>query len=128
MDCDHNQHGHTLPAGQLYTEAVSVGLVLVPAWWAVSKLTAALRVSGSWKPAIDVAISGFLFHMAAEESGMNEWYLFHSYAAQKAQNPKRNHVWSRYDNMFPYQKHDLQYDMGHLRRSRSMGAYGDIYY
>lgn len=128
MDCNHALHGHTLDASQLYTEAASVGLLLVPTWWAVSKLTTALRVGGTWKPAFDVALSGFLFHMAAEETGMNEWYLFHSYAAQKAQFAKRSHAWAHHLNAPLYQKHALLYDMGDLRWSRRLGAHGDIYY
>ena len=102
MTCNHEPHSHTLPSSQLYTEAVSVGLLLVPAWWAVSKLTTALRVNGAWKPAFDVALSGFLFHMTAEETGMNEWFLFHSYAAQKALSREHMFVWTRHNYVHPY--------------------------
>ena len=60
-----------------------MGLALIPMWWSVSKFTTAVNVSGAIKPAIDVAISGFFFHIAAEESGLNTWYLTNSHAARK---------------------------------------------
>lgn len=71
---------------QLYTEAVSVGFALVPVFYVVSRATSALRVdafTGAFKPTLDLFISGALFHLIAEESGLNEWYLTNSHAAQK---------------------------------------------
>jgi hypothetical protein len=69
---------------QLALEAAVVGIGLVPMWWLVTKATTAMRITGDSKGFIDVALAGALFHLAAEESGLNTWYLAHSYAAQKA--------------------------------------------
>jgi|LauGreSuBDMM15SN_2_FD.fasta_scaffold219643_2 hypothetical protein len=106
MDCEHGEHRHTLRPSRLYAEALSVGVLLVPVWWAVMKATAAVKISGDAKPYVDVAVAGFLFHIAAEESGVNAWYLTHSYAAEKV--------------LFPKQKNDILGCVGHLWRSGDM--------
>ena len=59
-------------------------------WFLTSKATEAVKIGGTAKPLIDVAVAGFLFHLAAEESGLNAWYLTHSYAAQKVLHPKQS--------------------------------------
>ena len=69
---------------QLALEAMVVGVGLVPMWWLVTKATTAMRFGGGSKAFLDVALAGALFHLAAEESGLNTWYLAHSHAAQKA--------------------------------------------
>jgi hypothetical protein len=90
MMCEHPAHKHTLEPWRLYQEATSVGILLVPVWFLTSKATEAVKIGGTAKPFVDVALAGFLFHLVAEESGMNEWYLSHSYAAQKVLHPKQN--------------------------------------
>ena len=68
---------------QLYKEALAVGVAFVPLLFLVSKTTTALMLGGEAKPYIDGALAGFLFHITAEETGVNGWYLTESYAANK---------------------------------------------
>ena len=83
MKCGHSKHYHREPREQLYMEATTVGAALVPMWWSVSQFTTAVKITGPYKQVLDVALAGFLFHIAAEESGLNAWYLSHSHAAKK---------------------------------------------
>lgn len=71
---------------KLYTEAAAVGLALVPLYYVVRRATTAFRLdsfAGSSKETVDLFICGALFHLLAEETGLNEWYLTNSHAAQK---------------------------------------------
>lgn len=71
----------------LYKEATVVGVALVPMWYAVRQFTIAtmiLNTSPEYKAMLDVAIAGFLFHLTAEETGVNNYYLTNSYAYQKS--------------------------------------------
>ena len=81
MPCRHKEH-KSADAGSLYGEAIVVGLSLVPVWFAVQSVTTLARIDLQGKAAIDVAIAGFLFHMLAEETGVNQWYLMNSHAAR----------------------------------------------
>ena len=112
MLCNHPAHDHTLEHSRLYQEATSVGLLLVPMWWAVSRATVAVKIGGSAKPFVDVAVAGFLFHLAAEESGLNQWYLAHSYAAQKVLHPKK--------------KDDILHSMASLWSDPSMDRFREL--
>lgn len=56
---------------------------MVPLLWAVSRTTTALQFNGPDKMYMDAALSGFIFHLTAEETGVNAWYLNNSYAATK---------------------------------------------
>ena len=67
----------------MYKEAFAVGAAFIPMLFLVSKATTAFKISGEVKPYVDGAITGFLFHIAAEETGLNGWYLTESYAANK---------------------------------------------
>jgi hypothetical protein len=89
-------------------EAASVGIALVPLWFAVSRFTAAVRFGGMYKEVIDVALSGALFHFVAEEMGVNTYYLTNSHAYQKS-----------FENA--YQKHHEHLD-NHMDWVRSPGA------
>lgn len=68
---------------KLYGEAIAVGAALVPMWFLVSTATTVTRIEFSGKPMLDVFLSGLLFHLAAEEFGLNTWYLTNSHAAHK---------------------------------------------
>ena len=72
---------------QLYKEAAFVGISLVPMWFVVTQFTLATKVltgSPQLKAMLDVIIAGSLYHLAAEESGLNHYYLTNSYAYQKS--------------------------------------------
>ncbi len=72
---------------QLYKEAAFVGIALVPMWFLVAQFTTATLVyakSPQMKTMVDVALAGALFHLAAEESGLNHYYLTNSYAFQQS--------------------------------------------
>jgi hypothetical protein len=72
---------------QLYKEAAFVGISLVPMWFVVTQFTLATKVltgSPQLKAMLDVVIAGSLYHLAAEESGLNHYYLTNSYAYQKS--------------------------------------------
>lgn len=81
MTCGHEEH-RSKDVSSLYGEALVVGLSLVPVWFAVRSVTTLARIDLQSKAAIDVAIAGFLFHMIAEETGVNKWYLTNSHAAR----------------------------------------------
>ena len=67
---------------KLYKEAAFVGIALVPMWYAVAQFTTAVRwfPNSSYKQGFDVLLAGALFHLAAEESGLNAYYLTNSHA------------------------------------------------
>jgi hypothetical protein len=68
---------------QLALEAAVVGVGIIPIWMLVRRATTAMNIYGN-KAIIDVALAGAAFHLLAEESGLNTWYLTNGYAAQKA--------------------------------------------
>ena len=80
MKCQHKEHKH-VDRKQLYGEALAVGAGLVPVWAAVSRATTLTRMDFASKDVIDVFIAGILFHLLAEELGVNKWYLTNSHAA-----------------------------------------------
>ena len=82
--CDHPEHQHEAKPQQLFLEAFIVGATIVPLWWLVAKATTAMRINITDKSAMDVALTGFFYHLIAEESGLNGYYLTNSYASQKA--------------------------------------------
>jgi len=81
--CDRHKNADS---GQLVTEAITVGVALVPVFIAVSRLTAVMDIGRGteWKALMDTALSGALFHLVAEETGLNAWYLTNSHAARQA--------------------------------------------
>ena len=69
---------------ELYKEAAFVGISLVPVWFIISQFTTAMRISDKHKAWIDIALAGSMFHLLAEESGLNTYYLTNSYASKNA--------------------------------------------
>lgn len=69
---------------QLYKEAAFVGISLVPVWFMISQFTTAMRISDKHKAWVDIALAGSMFHLLAEESGLNTYYLTNSYASKNA--------------------------------------------
>ncbi len=105
-------HDQLFPQQQLIAEASVVALGMVPLWWLTSRFTTSMKWFSDSKPALDVALASFAFHILAEESGVNEWYLTNSYSAQKVfkRDMREGHV--SVDNS------DLWYSifMGHVSR------------
>ena len=69
---------------ELYKEAAFVGISLVPVWFVISQFTTAMRIPDKHKTWIDIALAGSMFHLLAEESGLNTYYLTNSYASKNA--------------------------------------------
>ena len=70
--------------GQLYKEATLIGASLVPMWYAVKSLTTAMNFGGKYKEMLDVAIAGALYHLTAEEIGLNAYYITNGHAYEQA--------------------------------------------
>jgi hypothetical protein len=67
----------------LVQEAIIVGALLVPVYSVVRELTVELDFeSERTKEFLAVFASGALFHLLAEATGVNEYYLHHSHAYQ----------------------------------------------
>ena len=66
----------------LYKEAIFVGATLVPVWYVVAAATTFMNIQPSFKNAMDVALTGVVYHLTAEGTGLNAYYLKNSYAAQ----------------------------------------------
>jgi hypothetical protein len=81
--CRHKEHWRHHSTEGLYKEAAFVGLALIPMWWGISLFTTGAKINKDYKPFIDIALAGAAFHLVSEESGLNAWYLKHSYAARK---------------------------------------------
>jgi hypothetical protein len=110
MTCGHYEHWG-VQRMVLYKEASVVGAALLPVWFAVRSATAATKVGGPYKEFLDVALAGFLFHILAEESGVNQWYLSNSHASMKEKqrfNQSGNDV--------------VQYSMDWLRAPNILGS------
>jgi len=67
----------------LYGEALVVGATLIPVWAAVTRATTVTRINFGSKAMLDIFMAGFLYHLLAEELGVNEWYLTNGHAARK---------------------------------------------
>ena len=70
---------------QLLLEAGFVGVALLPLFTVTDSILKFYqpKVKDSVRTAMAVALAGALFHLLAEESGLNTWYLSHSHASQK---------------------------------------------
>jgi hypothetical protein len=65
----------------LIQEALIVGALLVPLYSVVRDLSSELDIENErTKELLAVFTSGALFHLLAEATGVNEYYLHHSYA------------------------------------------------
>lgn len=69
---------------ELAKEATEVGALLVPVYAIVREALDGMRFKNETnKEYISVFVSGALFHIIAEATGMNEYYLTHSRANKK---------------------------------------------
>jgi hypothetical protein len=72
-------------SGKLMTEAVVVGVALLPVYVLTKKfITVALpRMSGVTQEYTSIVVCGGLFHLICEGSGVNDWYLDNGVAVLK---------------------------------------------
>jgi hypothetical protein len=77
------KRSHEAYERQVYQEAAVVGLTMLPMWVLVSRATDFFGIRPVWKSALDVALAGAAFHLIAEESGVNAWYVQHGAAVQQ---------------------------------------------
>lgn len=70
----------------LISEALAVGLSIVPVFWVASKMVQSLVPDYyvETRVLMSVALAGGAFHIISEESGVNNWFLTNSVAAKKA--------------------------------------------
>jgi hypothetical protein len=69
----------------LLQESLLTGAATVPVFFLASSITRLLnlKMSQTTETAISSFLTGFLFHLGAEASGVNEWYALHGQAIQK---------------------------------------------
>ena len=68
--------------GQLAKEALAVGAAFVPLNYIVSGIIGKSRIS-RFQPIVGVFIASAGFHLLAEATGLNAWYLHHSAASMR---------------------------------------------
>lgn len=69
---------------QLAIEAISVGALLIPIIFLVSKLVKMTPIQARFRPGVTIFLAGAFFHLFAEFSGINKWYLENSAAKMLA--------------------------------------------
>jgi hypothetical protein len=71
--------------GSLFTEAVVVGLALLPTYFFTRAVVDAVlpRWSDTSQEYVAVFLSGGVFHVLCEETGINDWYLDNGVAVMK---------------------------------------------
>lgn len=67
---------------KLAKEAAFTGALMVPWFYLISNFTTAFGITQN-KEMVDLFVSGATFHLAAEYTGVNRWYLKHSAAHYK---------------------------------------------
>ena len=64
----------TKPVSMVLTEATTIGLLLLPLFYMILYLTNDIFQTTPYKLAIQLFITGSLFHLLCEFSGLNTWY------------------------------------------------------
>lgn len=67
----------------VYREAIFVGLTFLPVWLLVQRSTEFMRINTQHKDKLDVVLAGSVYHLIAEASGINVFYLKHGAAVKK---------------------------------------------
>ena len=70
---------------RLWREALVVGAASLPSYYFTHAVVSAVMptTSDGFKEFVSVFVSGALFHLVCEETGVNAWYLDNSVAAMK---------------------------------------------
>jgi hypothetical protein len=68
---------------QVYQEAVFVGLTFLPVWMLIQRFTAFTNINSLHKDKLDIFLAGSAYHLIAESSGLNAFYLQHGAAVKK---------------------------------------------
>jgi hypothetical protein len=68
---------------KLFEEAIIVGALNVPLWFLCREVAKNLKVPESKVDFAATFLSGVAFHLLAERTGMNAWYVKHGHAAMK---------------------------------------------
>ena len=71
---------------QLAIEAITVGAAFLPWSYLISGFVAKSSIAPQYKGYASIFIAGAGFHLVAELSGLNAWYLKHSAANMKVYN------------------------------------------
>ena len=67
----------------LAKEAVSVGALSVPIWFFSKTLVRSLGIAENQREVLTAFVSGVAFHLLAEYSGANAWYVENGHAAHR---------------------------------------------
>lgn len=77
-------------------EAVIVGILNVPIWLISQHIVDSLKIPEKQRGVLTAVLSGMSFHLLAEYSGMNAWYIENGHAAldqkEKYREKKRKDV------------------------------------
>ena len=85
---------------ELVKEAIGVGLGAIPIFLTTSAILDAMAPKDSplRSPAMKYFVGGLAFHLAADATGWNRWYLEHSYEAKKAMAVEYDYTMDWYAN------------------------------
>ena len=89
---------------ELLKEAAAVGLGSIPIFLGTAAVLDAMAPEGSAlrSPAMKAFVAGAVFHLAADATGWNQWYLDHSVRARQNMASEYNYTldWYRNHNGF----------------------------
>ena len=77
---------------KLVEEAIVVGALNVPLWFLCREVAKNFKVPESKVNVAASFLSGLAFHLLAERTGINAWYLKHGHAAMKEQQRLKHYL------------------------------------